>query len=161
MTRTQKLLRLLATALIAALVAGGVANTILGATPLKAGWPPAYLWAFGAALLGAAMCSGTPGLVAALSAAGGIPGVTLLGGAFGRGGLLRPCAPLARAATLPCWPRTRRRRPCCWARGWGCCFFLLVRKRGSVFFAAAIALVAILAACALGETQAWARRCRR
>ena len=35
MTRTQKLLRLLATALIAALVAGGVANTILGATPLK------------------------------------------------------------------------------------------------------------------------------
>ena len=83
MTRTQKLLRLLATALIAALVAGGVANTILGATPLKAGWPPAYLWAFGAALLGAAMCSGTPGLVAALSVLAVFLGVTLLGGAFG------------------------------------------------------------------------------
>ena len=52
MTRTQKLLRLLATALIAALVAGGVANTILGATPLKASWPLPYLWGFGAALLG-------------------------------------------------------------------------------------------------------------
>ena len=36
MTRTQKLLRLLSTALIAALVAGGVANTILSATPLQA-----------------------------------------------------------------------------------------------------------------------------
>ena len=47
MTRTQKLLRLLATALIAALVAGGVANTILGATPLKASWPLPYLWGFG------------------------------------------------------------------------------------------------------------------
>ncbi len=39
MTRTQKLLRLLATALIAALVAGGVANTILSVTPLAASWP--------------------------------------------------------------------------------------------------------------------------
>ena len=56
MTKTQKLLRLLATALIAALVAGGAANTILGATPLKASWPLPYLWGFGAALLGAAMC---------------------------------------------------------------------------------------------------------
>ncbi len=67
MTRTQKLLRLLSTALIAALVAGGVANTILSATPLQAAWPLSYLWGFGAALLGAAMCLGTPGLIAALS----------------------------------------------------------------------------------------------
>ena len=38
MTRTQKLLRLLATALIAALVAGGVHYAILGASPLVASW---------------------------------------------------------------------------------------------------------------------------
>ena len=47
MTRTQKLLRLLATALIAALVAGGVANTILSATPLAgelAARLPVGLW---------------------------------------------------------------------------------------------------------------------
>ena len=83
MTRTQKLLRLLATALIAALIAGGVANTILGATPLKASWPLAYLWGFGAALLGAVMCSGVPGLIAALSVLTAFVGMAALGGAFG------------------------------------------------------------------------------
>ena len=41
MTTTQKLLRLLSTALIAALVAGSVTNVILGATPLAAAWPAA------------------------------------------------------------------------------------------------------------------------
>ena len=50
MTTTQKLLRLLSTALIAALVAGSVTNVILGATPLAAAWPAAYLWALAAAL---------------------------------------------------------------------------------------------------------------
>ena len=83
MTRTQKLLRLLATALIAALVAGGVANTILSATPLAASWPLAYLWAFGAALLGAAMYSGAPGLIAALCALAVYLLAVLLGGVFG------------------------------------------------------------------------------
>ena len=84
MTRTQKLLRLLATALIAALVAGGVANTILGATPLKASWPLAYLWGFGAALLGAAMCSGAPGLIAALAVLAAFVGMTAAGRRFWR-----------------------------------------------------------------------------
>ena len=120
MTKTQKLLRLLATALIAALVAGGVANTILGATPLKASWPLPYLWGFGAALLGAAMCSGAPGLIAALSVLAVYLGVTLLGGAFGARALFE--AARAFGETFLCWPRTRRRRPCCWAWGWGCCF---------------------------------------
>lgn len=151
MTRTQKLLRLLATALIAALVAGGVANTILGATPLKAGWPPAYLWAFGAALLGAAMCSGTPGLVAALSVLAVFLGVTLLGGAFGARGLFEAMRAFGESGDASLLAAHAPAAAMLLGAGLGLLFFLLVRKRGSVFFAAAIALVAILAACALGE----------
>jgi len=51
MTRSQKLLRLLSTALIAALLSGSVANTLLGAFSMGAPWPSAYLWAALVALL--------------------------------------------------------------------------------------------------------------
>ena len=151
MTRTQKLLRLLATALIAALVAGGVANTILGATPLKASWPLPYLWGFGAALLGAAMCSGAPGLIAALSVLAVYLGVTLLGGAFGARALFEAARAFGESGDVSLLAAHAPAAAMLLGVGLGLLFFLLVRKRGGVFFAAVIALVAILAACAIGE----------
>ena len=151
MTRTQKLLRLLATALIAALVAGGVANTILSATPLAASWPLAYLWAFGAALLGAAMYSGAPGLIAALCALAVYLLAVLLGGVFGARALfdaLRAFGESGDAASLTAHGPAAAMLL---GVGLGLLFFLLVRKRGGLFFAAVVALMAILAACAIGE----------
>ena len=151
MTRTQKLLRLLATALIAALIAGGVANTILGATPLKASWPLAYLWGFGAALLGAVMCSGVPGLIAALSVLTAFVGMAALGGAFGARALFDGLAAFWESGDASALAGHAPAAAMLLGVGLGLLFFLLARSRSGVFFAAVIALVAILAACAIGE----------
>ena len=76
--------------------------------------------------------------------------VTLLGGVFGARALFEALRAFGESGDAASSPRTARRRPCCWA-GLGLLFFLLVRKRGGLFFAAVVALVAILAACAIGE----------
>ena len=151
MTRTQKLLRLLATALIAALVAGGAANTILSATPLAASWPLAYLWAFGAALLGAAMFSGAPGLIAALCALAVYLLAVLLGGVFGARALFEALRAFGESGDAASLAAHGPAAAMLLGVGLGLLFFLLVRKRGGLFFAAVVALVAILAACAIGE----------
>ena len=151
MTRTQKLLRLLATALIAALVAGGAANTILSATPLAASWPLAYLWAFGAALLGAAMFSGAPGLIAALCALAVYLLAVLLGGVFGARALFEALRAFGESGDAASLAAHGPAAAMLLGVGLGLLFFLLVRKRSGLFFAAVVALVAILAACAIGE----------
>ena len=151
MTRTQKLLRLLSTALIAALVAGGVANTILSATPLQAAWPLSYLWGFGAALLGAAMCLGTPGLIAALSALTAFVGMTALGGAFGARALFESLRAFGESGDISLLGAHGPAAAMLLGVTLGLLFFLLVRRRGSLFFAAAVALMAILVACTVGE----------
>ena len=151
MTRTQKRLRLLATALIAALVAGGVANTILSATPLQAAWPLSYLWGFGAALLGAAMCLGTPGLIAALGVLTAFVGMTALGGAFGARALFESLRAFGESGDISLLGAHGPAAAMLLGVTLGLLFFLLVRRRGSLFFAAAVALMAILVACTVGE----------
>ena len=151
MTRTQKLLRLLSTALIAALVAGGVANTILSATPLQAAWPLSYLWGFGAALLGAAMCLGTPGLIAALSVLTAFVGMTAFGGAFGARALFESLRAFGESGDISLLGAHGPAAAMLLGVTLGLLFFLLVRRRGSLFFAAAVALMAILVACTVGE----------
>ena len=149
MTTTQKLLRLLSTALIAALVAGSVANVILGATPLAAAWPAAYLWALAAALSCAVMCLGPGGLIAGIAALVALAGVTVLGGAFGVRALVD--AVRAAAQTGDASALGEHAPAACMLLGvaFGLLFFPLVRSRGGVFFAAVIALAAILIASAL------------
>lgn len=83
MTRTQKLLRLLTTALIAALIAGGVTNTLVEASAMEAPWINAYAWALVSALLGAAMTINLAALICALSALTALVALAFGGGAFG------------------------------------------------------------------------------
>ena len=151
MTRTQKLLRQLATALIAALVAGGVANTILGVTPLKASWLLPYLWGFGAAVLGAVMCSGVPGLIAALAVLTAFAGMAALGGAFGVRTLFEALRAFGENGDAAALGAHAPAAALLLGVGLGLLSFLLVRKRGGVFFATVVALGAILTACAIGE----------
>ena len=151
MTRTQKFLRLLVTALIAALISGSVTNTILGATSLAAAWPLAYLWALGAGVLGAVMCMGIPGLVAALAVLAAFAGMAVLGGAFGARALFEALRAFWGSGDASLLPAHAPAAAMLLGVALGFLFFALVKNRGGVFFAAVIALVAIIAAYALGD----------
>ena len=151
MTRTQKFLRLLVTALIAALISGSVTNTILGATSLAAPWPLAYLWALGAGVLGAVMCMGIPGLVAALAALAAFAGMAVLGGAFGARALFEALRAFWESGDASLLPAHAPAAAMLLGVALGFLFFALVKNRGGVFFAAVIALVALIAAYALGD----------
>lgn len=151
MTRTQKFLRLLVTALIAALISGSVTNTILGATSLAAPWPLAYLWALGAGVLGAAMCMGIPGLIAALAVLAAFAGMAVLGGAFGARALFEALRAFWGSGDASLLPAHAPTAAMLLGVALGLLFFALVKNRGSVFFAAVIALVALIAACAFSD----------
>ena len=151
MTRTQKILRLLSTALIAALMAGSVANTILSASALEAAWPLAYLWGLGAALLGAVMSLGTAALIAALAALVTFLGLSFAGGAFGVRALIDA---LRLAWDTGEWAEVAAHAPAAamlLGVALGLLFFALVKSREGVFFAALISLAAVVVSCTLNE----------
>ena len=149
MTGTQKILRLLSTALIAALMAGGVANTILAASGLETAWLLAYAWGMGAALVGAAMTAHTGALIAGAALFVAFAGMVAAGGAFGAGALFdayraywetgdwAQVVPHAQAAAMLLGVAL------------GLLYALLVRKRGGVYFAAALTILALIVSCAL------------
>jgi hypothetical protein len=83
MTRSQKILRLLSTALIASLLAGSVSNTLLGAFSMGAPWLSAYLWAALVSLLLALGGLGAAGAVAGGASLLALFGIAVFGGAFG------------------------------------------------------------------------------
>ena len=151
MTRTQKILRMLSTALIAAMLSGGVANTILSASALMPAWPLAYLWGLGAALLGAAMSLGTAALIAGLAALAAFLGLALLGGAFGARELIEA---MRLAWNTGEWADVASHGPAAamlLGVVLGVLFFALVKSREGVFFAALISLAAVVVSCALNE----------
>ncbi|NLD59671.1 MAG: hypothetical protein GX647_08475 [Clostridiales bacterium] len=150
MTRSQKLLRLLSTALIAALLSGSVANTLLGAFSMGAPWPSAYLWAALVALLLALGGLGAAGAIAGGAALLALFGLAALGGAFGIRELFSALREFASVGDWAVLAPHGAAAAMFLGVLFGILFFGLVRNRGGVFFAALISLTALIGASAAG-----------
>ncbi|NLF27919.1 MAG: hypothetical protein GX592_08470, partial [Clostridiales bacterium] len=151
MTRVQKILRLLSTALIATLLSGSVANTLLGALSMDAPWIGAYLWAALVSLVLAVGGLGAIGAIAGGASLLSLFGMAVFGGAFGVKELFFAAREFASAGD---WAALQSHGPAaamCLSVFFGILFFGLVRNRGGVFFAALIALTALIGAGAAGE----------
>ena len=151
MTRTQKLLHLLTTALIAALIAGGVTNTLVEASAMEAPWINAYAWALVSAPLGAAMTINLAALICALSALTALVALAFGGGAFGVRALVDGLRAFFGSGDWEALASCGGAAAMVLGVALGLLFFALVRRRGGVAFAFVFALMALICAGAMAE----------
>ncbi len=97
------------------------------------------------------MYSGAPRLIAVLCALAVYLLAVLLGGVFGARALFEALRAFGESGDAASLTAHGPAAAMLLGVGLGLLFFLLVRKRGGLFFAAVVALMAILAACAIGE----------